>query len=88
MGYEVEGRSTRFAECPGHHGQESKGPEGGARKERGRRQLPSNKQKLEKGGGREGDSVAHHGAREKERAWALMRLSLNLKKGSKEAACH
>lgn len=50
--------------------------------------MPSNKQKLEKGGGREGDSVAHHGAREKERAWALMRLSLNLKKGSKEAACH
>lgn len=51
--------------------------------------MPSNKQQLEKGGGREGDSVAHHREeREEERAWAPMRSSLNLKKGANEAPCH
>lgn len=51
--------------------------------------MPSNKQQLEKGMGREGDSVAHRREeREEERAWALMRSSLNLKKGANEAPCH
>ena len=33
--------------------------------------------------GRDGESVAHHREGEEERAWALMRPPLNLKKGSK-----
>lgn len=81
--------SAQFAECPdqGHlwstTRQESRGPEGGARKQRGGRRLPGNKQQLEKGGGRARDSVAHHSEGEDERARALMRSSLNLKKGGK-----
>lgn len=81
--------SAQFAECPdqGHlwstTRQESRGPEGGARKQRGGRRLPGNKQQLEKGGGRARDSVAHHSEGEDERARALMRSSLNLKKSGK-----
>lgn len=45
--------------------------------------MPGNKQQLEKGGGRARDSVAHHSEGEDERARALMRSSLNLKKGGK-----
>lgn len=67
--------------------QESRSPEGGAREETGRKQLPSNKQQLEKVEA-EGNSVAHHRGGEKERTWALMRSSLDLKKGSKSAPCH
>lgn len=56
-GWKSVGRGKHWA-CCGHlqpaTRQGSRSPEGGAGKESGRRQLPSNRQQLEKGGGREG----------------------------------
>lgn len=52
----------------------------------GRRRVPSNQQQLEWDEGRERGSVAHRREGGEERAWALMKSSLDVKEGGKSGS--